>query len=138
MRSMSVFRMVSLASLSAALCLLPAQDPGPAQPAPQTPSPSPSPSPPPASGSIPGPGPTTPGRDPFPTDRGRQPRTPSERDTRDTFPQEMPRPIFISGKVMLQDGTPPPDSVVIERVCNGLARPEGYTDSKGQIGRAHV
>jgi tetratricopeptide (TPR) repeat protein len=46
---------------------------------------------------------------------------------------EMERPIFLSGKVVLDDGTPPPDSVVIERVCNGMPRPEGYTDSKGRF-----
>jgi len=46
---------------------------------------------------------------------------------------EMRRPIFLSGKVVLDDGTPPPDSVVIERVCNGIARPEAYTDSKGRF-----
>lgn len=43
------------------------------------------------------------------------------------------RPIFLSGKVILNDGTPPPDSVVIERVCNGSPRPEAYTDSKGRF-----
>ncbi|HTM49022.1 MAG TPA: tetratricopeptide repeat protein [Bryobacteraceae bacterium] len=48
------------------------------------------------------------------------------------FP-EQPRPIFLSGKVMLDDGTPPPDSVVIERVCNGNPRAEAYTDSKGRF-----
>jgi tetratricopeptide (TPR) repeat protein len=45
----------------------------------------------------------------------------------------MQRPIFLSGKVVMEDGTPPPDSVVIERVCNGVARPEAYTDSKGRF-----
>jgi hypothetical protein len=45
----------------------------------------------------------------------------------------MQRPIFLSGKVVMDDGTPPPDSVVIERVCNGVVRPEGYTDSKGRF-----
>ena len=45
----------------------------------------------------------------------------------------MRRPIFLSGKVVMDDGTPPPDSVIIERVCNGVARPEGYTDSKGRF-----
>lgn len=34
---------------------------------------------------------------------------------------------------MLSDGTPPPEPVVIERVCNGIARPEGYTDSRGRF-----
>ncbi len=43
------------------------------------------------------------------------------------------QPLFFSGKVMLDDGTPPPDSVVIERVCNGTPKPEAYTDSKGRF-----
>jgi tetratricopeptide (TPR) repeat protein len=46
---------------------------------------------------------------------------------------QMQRVFFFSGKVMLDDGTPPPEQVVIERVCNGIARPEGYTDSKGRF-----
>jgi tetratricopeptide (TPR) repeat protein len=40
-------------------------------------------------------------------------------------------PVPVSGRVMVDDGTPPPETVVIERVCNGNARPEGYTDRKG-------
>jgi Tfp pilus assembly protein PilF len=35
--------------------------------------------------------------------------------------------------VLQPDGTPPPESVAIERVCNGQARKEGYTDSKGRF-----
>src|SRR6185503_9186881 len=46
-------------------------------------------------------------------------------------PQQMPQPIFVSGRVLLEDGTPPTESVVMERVCNGQPRSEGYTDSKG-------
>jgi hypothetical protein len=38
---------------------------------------------------------------------------------------------MVSGRVMVDDGTPPPSSAVIERVCNGNAHSEGYTDSKG-------
>ena len=49
------------------------------------------------------------------------------------FPEMAPRPIFISGKVMMDDGTAPTEQVVIERVCNGSPRPEGYTDSKGNF-----
>ncbi len=45
----------------------------------------------------------------------------------------MQRPIFLSGKVLMEDGTPPPEPVRIERVCNGQPRPEGYTDSKGRF-----
>ena len=49
------------------------------------------------------------------------------------FP-EMQRPIFISGKVITDDGTPPPEPATIERICGGAnARPEGYTDSKGRF-----
>jgi len=40
-------------------------------------------------------------------------------------------PMFITGKVTLQDGSPPPQPALIERVCTGHAHPEGYTDSKG-------
>jgi tetratricopeptide (TPR) repeat protein len=45
----------------------------------------------------------------------------------------MQRPIMVSGKVLMEDGTPPPELVTIERVCNGQPRPEGYTDSKGRF-----
>ena len=43
------------------------------------------------------------------------------------------RPIYLSGKVVLQDGTPPPDLVKIERVCGGAPRAQGYTDAKGRF-----
>jgi tetratricopeptide (TPR) repeat protein len=45
----------------------------------------------------------------------------------------MPRPIFLSGKVILSDGTPPPERVMIERVCGTRVIPEGETDSKGRF-----
>src|SRR5258708_2254738 len=43
------------------------------------------------------------------------------------------QPIFISGKVLLDGGMAPPEPVLIERVCNGMARREGYTDAKGHF-----
>ncbi|MCX6629285.1 MAG: tetratricopeptide repeat protein [Candidatus Solibacter sp.] len=43
----------------------------------------------------------------------------------------IPQPIFVSGRVMLEDGTAPTDSVVIETVCNGQTHGEGYTDARG-------
>lgn len=46
---------------------------------------------------------------------------------------EMRRPIYLSGKVLLDDGTPPGEQVVIERICNGVVRPEAYTDTKGRF-----
>ena len=39
--------------------------------------------------------------------------------------------LYISGSVVMQDGTPPPEPVAIEKVCGGSAHKEGYTDSKG-------
>jgi len=50
-----------------------------------------------------------------------------------TFPDLEQRPIYISGNVRLADGTNPPDHVIIERVCQGVVRPEAYTDSKGNF-----
>jgi tetratricopeptide (TPR) repeat protein len=41
--------------------------------------------------------------------------------------------VFLSGRVMLDDGTEPQDRASIERVCNGRARREAYTDSHGQF-----
>lgn len=91
------------------------------------PSPSPSPGPDPGVGTRPGPTPT-----PTPTPERRSPFPGPEEQQRQQMP-EFERPIFLSGKVMMEDGTPPPDSVVIERVCNGIPRPEAYTDSKGRF-----
>jgi len=83
-------------------------------------------------GSVPG-GvtPTVPTRPTQPT----QPTTqlPTQQQERSPFPSEAARPIFLSGRVLMEDGTPPPEPVVIERVCNGIARPEAYTDSKGHF-----
>jgi tetratricopeptide (TPR) repeat protein len=43
----------------------------------------------------------------------------------------MPLPVPLNGRVMLDDGGPPPETVVIERVCNGVPRAAGYTDRRG-------
>ncbi len=46
-------------------------------------------------------------------------------------PDPSSRPLFVSGKVMLQGGGALPEPVPIERVCNGTVRREGYADTKG-------
>lgn len=50
--------------------------------------------------------------------------------------------IYLSGRVVKEDGTPPDRLVTMERVCNGQTFPEGYTDSKGafniQVGGTSV
>lgn len=53
-------------------------------------------------------------------------RTPSTPDTSS-------QPIFISGRVLLDGGGTLSEPVAIERVCNGSARREGYTDFKGHF-----
>lgn len=93
---------------------------------------------PPGPGGAPGPttGPTPGPNTPSPTSPipGRQPGQPQVGDPsqRSQFP-EMVRPIFLSGKVVMEDGAPPPEPVTIERVCHGNVRPEGYTDSRGRF-----
>src|SRR5450631_3083469 len=41
--------------------------------------------------------------------------------------------LFFSGEVVLKDGSKPPDSVRIQRVCKGVAHDETWTDSKGRF-----
>jgi tetratricopeptide (TPR) repeat protein len=54
-----------------------------------------------------------------------------------TNPNNMPdttsiqRPILLIGKVMMDDGQPPPDSVTVQLVCRTSPRSIAYTDSKG-------
>ncbi|HEY5029474.1 MAG TPA: tetratricopeptide repeat protein [Candidatus Angelobacter sp.] len=43
-----------------------------------------------------------------------------------------PRSVFISGKVILQGGGPT-GRIAIERICSGVVRREGYTNSKGSF-----
>jgi outer membrane protein assembly factor BamD (BamD/ComL family) len=43
------------------------------------------------------------------------------------------RPIFLSGKVAFDDGSPPDSNIRIERVCAGNARLEAHADSKGRF-----
>ena len=41
--------------------------------------------------------------------------------------------IYFSGEVALEDGSKPPEAVLIQRVCKGVARDETWTDSKGRF-----
>src|ERR1700704_5361475 len=62
-----------------------------------------------------------------------RPTTPTNTNpTQPTQPTvSIPQPIFISGRVMMEDGTPPPEPVTIQTVCSGSPHSEGYTDGKG-------
>ncbi len=52
-----------------------------------------------------------------------------------TFPGEPfpTRPMFLTGKVVLEDGTPPPDPVAIQIICRMTPRTVAYTDRKGNF-----
>jgi tetratricopeptide (TPR) repeat protein len=79
------------------------------------------------------PNPNTPGMTPGTPNPNQYPNNnPNNNPNNTRFPDQQ-RPIFLSGKVMLDDGTPPPESVTIERVCNGNPRAQAYTDSKGRF-----
>ncbi|HYI95742.1 MAG TPA: tetratricopeptide repeat protein [Bryobacteraceae bacterium] len=73
------------------------------------------------------------GQQPGQQQPGQQPGQMPGRNQQDPFSEMQNRPVFLSGKVIMDDGTPPPDSVVIERVCGSVVRPEAHTDSKGRF-----
>lgn len=43
------------------------------------------------------------------------------------------RTVFLTGAVKIEDGTPLPGQVLLERVCGGYRKAEAYTDLKGQF-----
>jgi len=43
------------------------------------------------------------------------------------------RVAYFSGSVTMEDGSPPPDAVLLERVCNGIPHDVGWTDPKGHF-----
>jgi Tfp pilus assembly protein PilF len=54
-------------------------------------------------------------------------------NTSTTTNPAQPAPIFLSGRVMLEEGTPPPAPVRIERVCGASTHTEGFTDASGNF-----
>jgi Tfp pilus assembly protein PilF len=50
-----------------------------------------------------------------------------------TKPVDNTRAIYISGKVVMQDGSSVPQNVTIQRVCSGIAKTVAYTDAKGHF-----
>jgi tetratricopeptide (TPR) repeat protein len=55
------------------------------------------------------------------------------------YPSPTPNPApsanasVIAGKFALEDGSPPPDLVRVELICNSVARPQGWSDEKGRF-----
>jgi len=83
----------------------------------------------PGGGATPSPTPTTPTRPSSPTSPGNT--MPGQRQ--DPGFQDMVRPLSLSGRVLMDDGTAPPEPVVMMLVCNGQPRPQGYSDAKGRF-----
>jgi len=84
-----------------------------------------------------GPAPTAPGSPTTPTN----PTNPTGGNTTN-FPGSQPnsfpgtstdRPLFLTGKVVLEDGTPPPDPVAIQVICRMTPKTVAYTDRKGNF-----
>jgi tetratricopeptide (TPR) repeat protein len=42
-------------------------------------------------------------------------------------------PIYLTGRVVLEEGGPPPEPATIERICNGQPHAEGYSDTHGNF-----
>ena len=70
---------------------------------------------------------TAPGRQVDPPDR----TTPHFPNPRTDGPDTLPRVLYVSGKVVIDDGAPISDRVLIESNCEGTVKTEGYTDKKG-------
>jgi len=43
-------------------------------------------------------------------------------------------PVLLTGRVLLENGSPPPHPAKIERVCNSVSHSEGFTDTQGNFG----
>jgi tetratricopeptide (TPR) repeat protein len=51
-----------------------------------------------------------------------------------SVPKEHPDPVYVSGRVMIDDGRPFADPVVLETVCDGASHAEGFADASGNFG----
>ena len=82
---------------------------------------------------------TTPNNTPGLNTPGNNRNTLGTTNTPGTF--GMPMPIFLSGRVLFDDGSKPNTNIVIQRVCFGNPIPETHTDSHGrfsfQVGQSH-
>jgi lipoprotein NlpI len=75
---------------------------------------------------------TTPGTTSRGTNSTSIPNTTTTTNNNTTTPANI-RPIFLSGRVAMDDGSALPGPATIIRVCNGSRHAEGYTDSTGSF-----
>jgi Tfp pilus assembly protein PilF len=64
--------------------------------------------------------------------RPSQPTQPSPTNNPNQIP-DVQIPIFLSGRVMMDDGTPPPTSIPIQRLCSTMPHTVAYTNARGQF-----
>src|ERR1019366_589984 len=59
-----------------------------------------------------------------------------EHYSRESNPGPLPgsQSVFLAGKVVLSDGSAPPDHALVVLVCAQASYPQGYTNSKGHFG----
>lgn len=76
--------------------------------------------------------PGNPGNSPNPGNRNIPGRYPDSTIYSPNYP-DATRPIFLSGRVILDDGNKPTSDIAIQRVCNGNPHTEAHTDSKGHF-----
>jgi len=57
--------------------------------------------------------------------------SPYPNSSRSNYPDQSAQPMYLSGKVVMEDGTPPPEPVVIQLLCQIHPRSIAYTDAKG-------
>src|SRR5205814_5726737 len=67
------------------------------------------------------------------TTTGRPTNPTNPNPTQPTPNVSIPQPIFISGRVVMEDGTALTEPLVIETDCNGVGHSEGYTHAKGDV-----
>lgn len=58
---------------------------------------------------------------------------PNSPATTTTVDPSLMAPVYVSGNVMLEGASVPPEPVTIERICSGMLHREGYTDARGQF-----
>ena len=73
------------------------------------------------------------GRQPQPSQRERERDLRQQRERERDLQQRIRRPVRLSGKVILADGSPLAGSVNVELICNGSARQQAFTFSDGNF-----
>jgi tetratricopeptide (TPR) repeat protein len=68
-----------------------------------------------------------------PTSTAPIPTNPTNNNTTQTPTPSFGRPMYVMGRVMMDDGATPPASISIIRVCSGITRTMGYTTAKGEF-----